>query len=57
VKRKLKLAALTLVPVGKQLCALFPHCTLVTLTGAHHNDVLDRTEVLKQIVDFALGSP
>lgn len=44
-------------PLGKQLSLLFPHCTLVTLPGAHHNDVLDRPEVLKQIVDFALGSP
>jgi pimeloyl-ACP methyl ester carboxylesterase len=43
--------------LGKRLSSLFPHCTLITLQGAHHNDVIDRADVLKQIVDFALGSP
>ncbi len=43
--------------LGKRLSGRFPHAAFEAIDGAGHNDLIDRPEVLKRIVDFALSSP
>ncbi len=39
--------------MGEQLSRLFPHATIRLETGAHHNDLLDRSSVTSELLRFA----
>ena len=41
------------VEMSRSLATLFPNATLKIIEGAHHNDLIDRPEVLEALVGFA----
>jgi pimeloyl-ACP methyl ester carboxylesterase len=41
--------------MGRALANEFPHAELMIVEGAHHNDLVDRPEVLARISAFAVG--
>ena len=47
------------VQMGQRLGRLFPHATMETIPGAHHNDLLERTwpALVDRMAGFARGEP
>lgn len=41
--------------MGRTLAGLFPNATLRIIEGAHHNDLIDRPEVLEALTAFSRG--
>lgn len=41
------------VAMGKTLGGLFPHARVMLVEGAHHNDLIDRAEVIEAMTAFA----
>lgn len=41
------------VDMGQRMGTLFPNATTRILEGKHHNDVLDRPDILQELVRFA----